>query len=205
MWVEGLSTPRGWTGGRNQGLVLGVQQGLRLEAVSYCFLWWRTAGWAPTISTFFQLMQIIEGYNKMYETKDYNSVDDFVNSVSVGLMWEGNGEDSHHDPTFTFPSLCHYRSLFQFVENSCLDVMGKEIYFVCLEGKSYSHYSRPRVNVCGCMSMGCVPCVYDYAVRVCVVSVRLSVMWVLWVCMVWIQCKWKWCFYVCVVCVCMKW
>ena len=45
-----------------------------------------TPGWAPTISTFFQLIQIIDDYSKMYETKDYNSMDDFVSSVSVGLM-----------------------------------------------------------------------------------------------------------------------
>ncbi|KAF6109633.1 hypothetical protein HJG60_010875 [Phyllostomus discolor] len=65
-----------------------------------------------------QLIQIIEGYNKMYESKDYNSMDDFVNSL---------------------------------IENSCLDVMGKETYFVCVKevynlGFNTHALQRDRLN-----------------------------------------------------------
>lgn len=51
--------------------------------------------------------------------------------------------------------------------------MGKETYFVCLEGKSYSHYSRPSVDVCGCMSMGCMSmsnCLWLYGESMCGLS-----------------------------------
>ncbi|KAF6109628.1 hypothetical protein HJG60_010875 [Phyllostomus discolor] len=65
-----------------------------------------------------QLIQIMEDYGKMYESKYYDSLDNFVNSL---------------------------------IENSCLDVMGKETYFVCVEevynlGFNTRALQRDRLN-----------------------------------------------------------
>ena len=48
----------------------------------------------------------------------------------------------------TLPPHC----LFQLVENSCMEVMAGDTYFLCLGGKSQSHISIQKcVSVCVCV------------------------------------------------------